>query len=312
MGSAVVLGEALVDLLETTIDDELIYRQVIGGAPLNVAVGAARLGGQVEFVGSLGSDTLGDRIAAFLHDVGVGTHAVRRVAVPSALAVATFDGAEPTFQFYGEPPSYALLKPDDVVPGLLTDAAVVYTGSIALMREPFLSTARAAWKTPGPLRGFDPNLRPRLLPDEAAVSALRDLVEEFFSTADLVKLSAADAEVLYDGSSPAAAADRIRRLGARSVVVTCGPKGAYVAAADGASMLPSPSVDAIDATGAGDSVMGALVRRLLADGVPVDLAGWQRNVRFALAVAGLVCERPGGAVAMPTEAEVTARWGPLG
>jgi fructokinase len=70
-------------------------------------------------------------------------------------------------------------------------------------------------------------------------------------------------------------------------------------------------VNAVDATGAGDSVMGALVRRLLADGVPADLAGWQSYVTFALAVAGLVCERPGGAVAMPTYEELTDRWGAL-
>jgi fructokinase len=76
-------------------------------------------------------------------------------------------------------------------------------------------------------------------------------------------------------------------------------------------MLPAPAVAAIDATGAGDSVMGALVRRLLADGLPADLAGWERNVRFALAVAGLVCERQGGATAMPTNEELTARWGAL-
>ena len=76
-------------------------------------------------------------------------------------------------------------------------------------------------------------------------------------------------------------------------------------------MLPAPSVAAIDATGAGDSVMGALVRRLLADGFPADLAGWQRNVRFALAVAGLVCERQGGATAMPTNEELVERWGAL-
>jgi fructokinase len=76
-------------------------------------------------------------------------------------------------------------------------------------------------------------------------------------------------------------------------------------------MLPAPDVAAVDATGAGDSVMAALISRLLSDGVPADPAGWQRNVRFALAVAGLVCERPGGAVAMPTRRELAARWGDL-
>ena len=312
MGYAVVLGEALVDLLETDRDGELIYRQAIGGAPLNVAVGVTRLGGEVRYLGSLGHDTLGDRIAAFLDRTGVGTTGLTRVPVPTTLAVTTFEGAEPTFQFYGEPPSYALLRPEDVDEKVVAGAAVVYTGSISLMREPFRAAARKAWAVPGPLRVFDPNVRPKLLPDAAAVDTLRDLVEEFFATADLVKLSSADAEVLWDGTGPAAAAERILKTGAKAVVVTCGAQGAYVATTetDGA-MLPAPAVDAVDATGAGDSVMGALVSRLLADGVPAGPEGWQSSTRFALAVAGLVCERPGGAVAMPTADELTARWGAL-
>ena len=311
MGYAVVLGEALVDLLETTVDGEPAYRQVIGGAPLNVSVGVARLGGQVEFAGSLGDDVLGDRIARFLVDAGVGTKSVRRVAAPSALAVATYEGAEPEFHFYGDPPSYALLTPGDVPPSLITDAAVVYAGSICLLREPFLSAARHAWQLAGPIRVFDPNVRPRLLPDKAAVNELRELVEGFMTTADVVKLSSADAAVLYDGASPEAAAEHIRGLGARSVVVTCGPRGAFVSAAVGSAMQPAPAVAAVDATGAGDSVMAALISRLLADGIPADLAGWRRNVSFALAVAGLVCERYGGAVSMPTRQELMDRWGRL-
>lgn len=311
MGYAVVLGEALVDLLESGRDGELIYRQAIGGAPLNVAVGVTRLGGEVHYFGSLGNDTLGDRIAQFLRQLDVGTAGLTRVPVPTTLAVTTFEGAEPTFQFYGEPPSYALLRPSDVDDKLVSGAAVVYTGSIALMREPFQSAARKAWETPGPLKIFDPNVRPKLLPDAAAVDALRSLVETYFATADLVKLSAADAEVLWDGAGPAAAAEHVLKTGAKAVVVTCGSKGAYVATGSNGVMLPAPSVEAVDATGAGDSVMGALIRRLLADGVPPDIEGWQGYVRFALAVAGLVCERPGGAVAMPTYEELTARWGAL-
>ncbi|WP_328467402.1 carbohydrate kinase [Actinoplanes sp. NBC_00393] len=311
MGYAMVLGEALIDLLEADLDGEQIYRQAIGGAPLNVAVGVSRLGGDARYVGTLSDDVLGDRIAAFLREAGVGRDSVRRVPVSTTLAVTTFEGAEPTFTFYGEPPSYALLAPTDLDVSAVAGAAVLYTGSICLLREPFRAAARAAWSTPGPLRVFDPNVRPTLLPDAAAVAALRDLVEEFFASADLVKLSAADAVVLYGEDDPAAAAARIRALGAGAVVVTCGSAGAHVTAADGSAMMPAPSVAAIDATGAGDSVMGALIHRLLTDGLPGDLDGWQRNVRFALAVAGLVCERKGGATAMPTPAELTARWGAL-
>jgi fructokinase len=311
MGYAVVLGESLVDLLESDVNGEMIYRQAIGGGPLNVSVGATRLGGEVQFVGTLGNDILGDRIAAFLRKVGVGIRGLKRVQVPTTLAVTTFEGAEPTFTFYGEPPSYSVLEPGDVDTGMIAAADLVYTGSICLLREPFRSAARAAWEVPGPLKVFDPNARPTLLPDKAAVAALREMVEGFFATADLVKLSSADAEVMYDGASPAAAAEHIQKLGAHAVVVTCGSKGAYVAAAGDAAMLPAPAIVAVDATGAGDSVMGALIRRLLAGGMPDDLAGWQRYVKFALAVAALVCERRGGAVAMPTNEELTARWGAL-
>jgi fructokinase len=311
MGYAVVLGEALIDLLEADLDGELIYRQAIGGAPLNVAVGATRLGGDVRYLGTLGQDTLGDRLAAFLRDAGVDISGVRRVPVPTTLAVTTFEGAEPTFQFYGEPPSYALLEPADVDPARVAGAAVVYAGSIALMREPFQAAARAAWSADGPIRVFDPNVRPKLLSGPGAVDTLRDLVESYFARADLVKLSSADAAVLYDGAGPEDAAERIRTLGAGAVVVTLGSKGAYVSATGGTATLPAPVVDAVDATGAGDSVMGALIRRLLADGLPDDVAGWSAYVRFALAVAGLVCERPGGATAMPTQDELVARWGAL-
>ncbi|GAA0560196.1 carbohydrate kinase [Paractinoplanes ferrugineus] len=311
MGYAVVMGEALVDLLETEREGELIYRQAIGGAPLNVSVGATRLGGDVRYVGALSNDILGDRLATFLRAAGVGIGGVKRVGVPTTLAVTTFEGAEPTFTFYGEPPSYALLTPGDLDTAEIAGADVLYTGSICLLREPFRDAARAAWQVPGPLRVFDPNIRPTLLPDAAAVTRNRELVEEFFATADLVKLSSADAVVLYDGAGPAAAAEHIRGLGAKAVVVTCGAQGAYVAAPDGTAMLPAPKVDAIDATGAGDSVMGALIRRLLSGGFPAGLAGWQDCTRFALAVAGLVCERNGGATAMPTGDELTARWGAL-
>jgi fructokinase len=309
VGYAMVMGEALIDLLEADLDGERIYRQAIGGAPLNVAVGVARLGGDVRFAGTLSTDVLGDRMAAFLRAAGVDGQGVRRVGVPTTLAVTTFEGAEPTFTFYGEPPSYALLTPADLDVPAIAGAAVLYAGSISLLREPFLAAARAAWSTAGPLRVFDPNVRPTLLPGTAAVDALRDLTEEFFATADLVKLSSADAVALYGEHDPAAAAAHILTLGAGAVVVTCGSRGAHVATRDGATDIPAPLVEAVDATGAGDSVMAALISRLLTGGRPTGPAAWTGHVRFALSVAGLVCERQGGATAMPTPADLLARWG---
>ncbi|GIF50277.1 fructokinase [Asanoa ferruginea] len=307
MSYAVVLGEALIDLLDGECAGDRVFRQVIGGGPLNVSVGVARLGGDVSFAGSIGDDALGTRIVDFLTSAGVDDRAVVRAPVPTTLAVVTFAGADPEFRFYGTPPSYSLLTevPRDLVAG----SAVVYCGSIVLLHAEFLAAARSAWSAAGGLRVFDPNVRPSLLPSATDVDHLRTVVEEFCATADLVKLSHADAAVLYPGLSLSSMAGDLLSLGAGAVVVTRGAAGALVAVGDERVELPAPVVEAVDATGAGDSVMAALIAGLLAEGRPDDAEGWSRHVSFALRVAGLVCERPGGAVAMPTRAEVAARYG---
>jgi sugar/nucleoside kinase (ribokinase family) len=304
----VVLGEALVDLLEGRCDGELVYRPVIGGAPLNVAVGIARLGGSAEFIGSVGNDVFADRIRDFLTSAGVGQRGVVPVPAPTALAVTAFSGPEPDFRFYGDPPSYGLLEPSALDVPLVAEAAVLYCGSIALQCPPVLAAARRAWALTSGLRVFDPNVRPRLLRDRAAVDALRAVVTEFAATADLVKLSAADAQVLYPAATVADVAGRLAASGAGVVVITCGSEGALVAAGSELARVPAPPVAPVDTTGAGDAVMAALVADLLAAGVPAEPAQWRDRVGYALHVAALVCESPGGATAMPTRAQVAARF----
>lgn len=319
-GYAVVLGEALIDLVEQApagsagavglepgyraVELEPGYRAMVGGAPLNVAVGLARLGGAVEFAGSVGDDPLGRRIVAYLDRAGVGTRQVVPVPAPTSLAVTTLEGAEPTFRFYGEPPSYGGFGPADLDEPLVAGASVLYCGSIALLRPAVLAAARRAWAVPGPLRTFDPNVRPALTLD---LGRLGRLVEEFAAAADLVKLSAADAMLLYRQAPPEAAA-RLAGAGAHAVVVTLGADGALVRFRGQQARVPAPAVPAVDATGAGDAAMAGLLRGLLAAGPPASIAGWAELARFATAVGALTCEAPGGAGAMPTLDAVRRRF----
>jgi hypothetical protein len=57
---AVVIGEALIDLIEAECEGQTVYRPLAGGGPMNIAVGLARLGARVEFVGSFEGDPLAD------------------------------------------------------------------------------------------------------------------------------------------------------------------------------------------------------------------------------------------------------------
>src|SRR5688572_12615715 len=122
---AVVLGEALMDLFEDECDGASVYRPVVGGAPLNVAVGLARLGVAAEFVGSLGRDALGQRIRAFLHEEGVGTASCVDVAVPTTIALTSLRDGQPEFHFYGAPPSYGMLGPEHLDSDLIGGAAAL-------------------------------------------------------------------------------------------------------------------------------------------------------------------------------------------
>lgn len=294
MAYAIVLGEALVDLYQAECDGEVVFRPMVGGAPLNVACGLARLGTQVEFIAGISTDTLGERILDVLSGAGVGTSRCVRVDVPTALAVTSLSGAEPQFTFYGSPPSYALIGPEHVDTALVANAAALYCGSIALLEPGSLAAASAAWAVPGPLRTLDPNVRPALLKDPAG---LRRVVEEFAATADLVKLSEPDAKLLF-GLTPGSAARHLLGLGARAVVVTLGARGAFARTRDVSVAVPAPPVDAIDATGAGDAAMAALIFGLM-EGIPVNRDEWLDLMGLAVRAGSLATATRGGATAMP-------------
>jgi fructokinase len=121
-----------------------------------------------------------------------------------------------------------------------------------------------------------------------------------------VKLSAADADVLWDADE-ATVAERLADLGAATVVVTRGAAGALLRHEGTVETIPAPRVVAVDATGAGDSVMAALVHGLLLTG-RTTRPDWPALVRYALAVGALTVEGRGGATALPTADRVRARF----
>jgi fructokinase len=291
--AAMVVGEALVDLVETGAGDDTVYRPLVGGAPLNVAAGLARLGATVEFVAAVSTDPLGQRVWDLLGRLGVGTRCCVRVGAPTTLAVTSLRDAVPEFTFYGE--SFAHLGPQAIDRDLVASVAVLYCGSIGLMYSPSREAAREAWATHGPLKVLDPNVRPNLLVDR---DALRRTVEEFASTADVVKLSAPDAAVLFE-LEPMPAARHLRSVGAAAVVVTLGADGAFVMTDAATIEVAAPAADVVDTTGAGDAHVAALMYGLLNDGPPVDEDGWRILLGFANTAAALACQVPGGATAMP-------------
>ena len=260
----VVIGEALVDLVSGADGS---VAEALGGAPYNTSRAIARLGGDVEYVGCLSTDDVGNRLVAGLAADGVGLGHVRRTDLPSTVARATIgEGGGASYEFELEGTASPSLDRDDL--GRLPAAPhIVFTGGLALVAEPSASAIADYLEAVSPttIVVVDVNSRPDAISDGAAY---RDLVERVLARADLVKVSDEDIEVLHPGERLDDVADRLATHGA-CVVVTAGAEGCILVRSGSAvhvpaAPLPGPLVDTI---GAGDTFDGALLYWLSAEGV---------------------------------------------
>lgn len=231
----------------------------VGGSPLNVAVGLARLDHPVQFLGRYGQDEFGDAIAAHLRDSSVMVP-LPPDSLPSSVAKATLDddgAASYEFDLVWELPGLA-----ERLPVILQGSTLLHTGSIATVLAPGAADVLAAveFAHPNVTISFDPNCRPSLTTD---VDSVREQVERLVKLSDVVKASDEDLEWLYPGVDVKESARRWLSLGGGNgpafVVVTRGADGPWGVAVSGETEVPAPKVTVADTVGAGDSFMAALL-----------------------------------------------------
>jgi fructokinase len=272
----ITLGEALIDLPATqagvSLTDAPGFAKVPAGAPVNAAAAAAALGLQAAFVSKVGDDPFGMSIQQTFSRLGVDmSHVLLDKSVRTGLAfVSVMPDGSRDFLFYFDPARDLALRPDELDAGWLASTRVLHYGSISLIAEPSrsatLEAARLA-QSGGAICSYDPNLRPRLWPND---DAMREGVRLGFSSADIVKISAEELIFLYPNAPAEASAvsllfQEFERL--RLVAVTDGALGCrgYTRAGDFAAS-PGFQVNFVDATGAGDSFTAGLLAFLLRHG----------------------------------------------
>ncbi|MBD8042353.1 carbohydrate kinase [Arthrobacter sp. Sa2BUA2] len=291
-----VIGEALVD---EVLSDTAPRRSHPGGSPMNVAVGVARLGRPVQFVGRFGKDAYGLLIAEHLKANSV-LNAFPADDLPTSTATATLDpagGARYTFDLEWTIPGLA-----DALPRLLAGTTLLHTGSIATMLSPgsdevFTAVERAH---PQATITYDPNCRPTIITD---ASYARDQAEKFVRLADVVKASDEDLAWLYPGEPVEASARRWLGMGPAAVVVTRGSQGPWAVAASGACSVPAVTVSVADTVGAGDSFMAALLAGLMDRGFDgaarrpelrkIGVGDLEAVLTYAARAAAITVSRPG-------------------
>ncbi|MGY6230928.1 aminoimidazole riboside kinase [Enterobacter asburiae] len=286
-----VLGDAVVDLLP---DGEGRLLQCPGGAPANVAVGIARLGGQSAFIGRVGDDPFGRFMAKTLADEKVDVKSMRLDPAhrTSTVVVDLDDQGERSFTFMVRPSADLFLETADLP--TFSAGEWLHVCSIALSAEPSRSAtfeAMAAIREAGGYVSFDPNIRPDLWPDE---NALRRCLEQALQSADVVKLSVEELAFLTGNVEVNVGLDALMaRCPARLVLVTQGKEG-VIAWHDGAvKHYPATPVECVDTTGAGDAFVAGLLYGLAAgqDLTPV-IALAQRCGALATTAKGAMTALP--------------------
>jgi len=263
-----------------------------GGKGLNQAIAAARLGTATAMCGAVGKDAFADGLRSFLADNDVDSSGVREVIGPAtgvALiqvaggdnAITVASGANLHFarDMIREAP-----RPDEVW--------------VAQFETPIIETMEALGRARAAGARTVLNLAPFLAFPEGLLKVVDVAVlnEIELSHATGTRLRATSAIRVVAG-----ACQKLRALGAQTVVATLGARGAVVVANEGAVAIPAFKAKVVDTTGAGDCFVGALAARLAAGEPPVSAA------RYASAAASCAVEQLGAAPAMPTAEKVAAR-----
>lgn len=288
-GAAVVIGDALID----EIRDETGVREFVGGAALNVAVGLRRLGVPTTLIAMVGDDVAGAHIREYLADHGVRLIASTAPHGSSRAVVTRSANGEPSYVFNRAAQERTIRYADDA------SAAIADATIVAVSCFPFDAPAEVealAAAVEGARLAIDPNPRTGMLSDrEEFVRGF----ERIAARAELVKVGADDADVLYDGDLDALRT-RLRSLGVTAVLATAGADGAVLETDAGAVSAPISSLPGrvVDTVGAGDATLAAVTAGLLG-GAPETAGDWAALLERAMDVAAATCRAEGGLLRTP-------------
>ena len=297
-----VLGDAVVDLLPES-DGRLL--PCPGGAPANVAVGIARLGGTSGFIGRVGDDPFGALMQRTLLTEGVDITYLKQDEWhrTSTVLVDLNDQGERSFTFMVRPSADLFLETTDLP--CWRHGEWLHLCSIALSAEPSRTsafTAMTAIRHAGGFVSFDPNIREDLWQDE---HLLRLCLRQARQLAAVVKLSEEEWRLISgktqnDWDICALA----KEYEIAMLLVTKGAEGVVVCYRGQVHHFAGMSVNCVDSTGAGDAFVAGLLTGLSSTGLSTDEREMRRIIDLAQRCGALAVTAKGAMTALPCRQEL--------
>jgi 2-dehydro-3-deoxygluconokinase len=260
------------------------------GAESNVAIGLARLGHGVRWIGRVGADEIGSLITRTLRAEGVDTAAVVVDDTrPTGLMLREQRvGAVARVSYYRTGSAGGALAYADIEPHLPGARLLHLTGITAALgpaaADAVGRAAHAAHAAGVPVC-LDVNHRSRLW----SAAAARDMLRPLLPDVDILVASEQELPIVADESA---------ELPVPLLVVKRGAAGARAYTRDGALDVAARTVAAVDVVGAGDAFVAGLLSATL-DGLPLDA-----RLARAVTVAAFAVGHAGDWEGLPTRAEL--------
>ncbi len=270
-------------------------KEVLGGAPINVAYHLSTLGLDVEIITRVGADSLGQTTKARLRDLGLSLSGVQvDKELPTGRVNITFDENNVHHFEIAVPAAWDNLDQQPAL-DLMQDGDVVLVYGTLAQRDPrSREVIKTLWQE-AKTCFYDVNLRPPFTG--------RDLVEPSIAAADVVKMNDEELLVIADWlgiktDDKKNVAEQLRaRYDLAALVVTEGSKGAWVMADQFFSDAGEP-VTVADTVGAGDAFFAVLIEGYLAG------RSWPENLKRANRRGAYVASQHGATPAMPAMDEL--------
>ncbi len=311
------LGEILFDLLADQIGRSLdlveSWTPYPGGAPANVACALIKLGSTSGFIGCIGEDEPGNQLLQVLQASGVDISGVQRhkTAPTRQVYVVRTESRDRIFAGFGDLDTTEFadtqLQADRLPEKLFAEADFLVLGTIALAYPHSHASVYHALQLAEQYDVkvvLDVNWRPVFWQQD--VDTARQIIQKIFNKIDFLKLSAEEAQLLFDTTDPGAITYRVETL--EGVVITDGENGCSYCLSENEGKVPAFSIPVVDTTGAGDSFVAGFVHQLSQLGIAnlSDPAIAKKVVIYASAAGALTTLKPGAIASQPTATEVEA------
>ena len=266
------------------------FSMLPGGKGANQAVACARLGGRVRMIGQVGNDEFGKTLLGGLLADGVEVSGVSQSSLAGTGVAMILVEDVGQNRIVLAPGANGALSESDIerfAPDIVNAAMLVVQ-----LEVPLCAVSRAVDIAYG--AGVPVLLNPapaKLLP------------ENLWSKVDILVPNESEASLLADCAvdgvnSAFSAAERLRRRGARRVLITLGEQGVVIVDDRGARHLQAEKVSAVDTTAAGDTFIGGLVVGLC-EGLSLDDAA-----AFGQRASALSVTRHGAQPSIPYRREI--------